>query len=498
VIEIVPIEESMRLEDYEGFAHLSGAVRDLRADAATLVPHLRDRTVTMVSSTSQGGGVAEMLPKMISLLNDLGVRTRWAVIRSDRPDFFTITKRIHNMIHGQDDAGLDGEDRRTYEVINRRNADALKAHLAPQDILVVHDPQPLPLGSFLKQELGVRTVWRCHIGLDGDPPPARAAWEFLRPYVECVDHAVFSAPEYVPAYLAGRSRIIHPAIDPCSHKNRELSPHKLVGILCNAGLQRERHPVLTPPFSETARRLAGDGSFVPAEQTRELGLLYRPIVSQVSRWDRLKGFLPLLEAFVRLKERPKDRKRPWAPRHRHRLEIVRLVLAGPDPASIEDDPEGQEVLGSLCAAYRGLSPRHQNDISVLALPMRSRKENALMVNALQQCSTIVVQNSIQEGFGLTATEAMWKRVPVLGTHACGLRQQIRDGIDGVLTRDPGNPGEIADHLDRLLEEVVHRHALGRSAQRRVYDEFLIFSQLRRWLELLALCAGTAPRSPGAP
>ncbi len=495
MIHIVPVREKMRLEDYEGFAHLTGAVRDLRAAAADLAPRLRNRTVTMVNSTSQGGGVAEMLPKMISLLNDLGVRSRWAVIRSDRPEFFTITKRIHNMIHGQDDAVLDREDRRIYEEINRRNADALKAHLAPEDILVVHDPQPLPLGALLKKELGVRLVWRCHIGLDKKPPPARSAWKFLRPYADHVDHAVFSAPEYVPAYFSGRSRIIHPAIDPCSHKNRELSPHKMVGILCNAGLQRERHPVLTPPFSQTARRLTADGSFVPAEQTRELGLLYRPIVTQVSRWDRLKGFLPLLEAFVRLKERPKNRKRQWVPRHRHCLEIVRLVLAGPDPASIEDDPEGLEVLDSLREAYRALSTRHQNDISILALPLGSRKENALMVNALQQCSTIVVQNSIQEGFGLTATEAMWKRVPVLGTHACGLRHQIRDGIDGVLTRDPGNSGEIADHLDRLLEEAVYRHALGRSAQRRVYEEFLVFSQLRRWLELLALSADAPPALP---
>ena len=125
--------------------------------------------------------------------------------------------------------------------------------------------------------------------------------------------------------------------------------------------------------------------------------------------------------------------------------------------------------------------------------MDSRKENALMVNALQRCSTVVVQNSTQEGFGLTATEAMWKRVPILGTHACGLRVHIRHGIDGMLTHDPNDPEEIARNLDELLADPIRRDLLARSSQRRVHQEFLIFAQLRHWLRVLAGCVDSSPR-----
>jgi trehalose synthase len=266
-----------------------------------------------------------------------------------------------------------------------------------------------------------------------------------------------------------------------------------VGVLVNSGLMAEREPVLTPPFSNQVLRLRGDGSWVPAASLGGIGLLYRTIVTQISRWDRLKGYRPLLEGFVRLKQRLNDTKRDWDPRHRRRLGIVRLVLGGPDPASIQDDPEGKEVLEELVDFYCQLMPDYQRDISLLSLPMDSKKENALMVNALQRCSTVVAQNSIQEGFGLTATEAMWKRVPVLGTHACGLRQQIRHGIDGVLTRNPDDPEEIADLLDITLEDAAGRDLMARTAQRRVHDEFLIFSQLRQYLRMLVECVQAPPK-----
>jgi trehalose synthase len=347
----------------------------------------------------------------------------------------------------------------------------------------------------LKEELGLRIIWRCHIGHDEHLPTTRAAWRFLKPYAEVYDRTVFSAPEYIPDYLAGRATIIHPGLDPFSHKNRGLSPHKLVGILCNAGLKSEHHPVLTEPFSHQARRLQPDGSFGPAVDPEEIGLLYRPIVTQVSRWDRLKGLRPLLEGFVRLKRWMHDPSRNWSPRRRRRVEIVRLILAGPDPASVQDDPEGQGVLEDLSADYCALPPEIQRDVALLTLPMNSRKENALMVNALQRCSTIIVQNSIREGFGLTATEAMWKRVPVLATRASGLRQQIRSGIDGILTQDATDPDEIARRLDDVLRDLPKRDLLARSAQRRVHDEFLIFTQLCEWLRVLTTAACAPRKAP---
>ena len=168
------------------------------------------------------------------------------------------------------------------------------------------------------------------------------------------------------------------------------------------------------------------------------------------------------------------------------------MLAGPDPASIQDDPGARETVRDLSDAFRALDPRAQADVAIFALPLHSVKENALMVNALQRCATIVVQNSLREGFGLTATEAMWKAVPVLGTRAWGLRQQIRDGLDGRLVADPTDPELLAQTLDDMLADPAQRFAWGHRAQRRVHDSFLIFGQVRQWLRILASPGNAIP------
>lgn len=496
MIKEIKVEPRWTLGDYDTVSHLVDLVRALRIEASILVPALRNRTVWMVNSADKGGGVAEMLPQMVTLLTSLGVPTRWIVIGSDKPEFFRLTKRIHNLIHGIGEPGIDASDRALYEAVSRENAEDLKPLVKPDDILVIHDPQPLAMGAFLKLDTNVRAVWRCHIGLDEYRPTTRSAWQFLRPYAEPYDLSVFSAPEYIPDYLAGRATIIHPGLDPFSHKNRDLSPHKLVGVLCNAGLKHTFHPVLTPPFNEPVERLRPDGSFAPTDGEEDIGLLYRPIVTQISRWDGLKGFMPLLAGFIKMKEFLANSRYNLTSRDRRRIELVRLVLAGPDPGSVPDDPEAYEVLGELVDFYKRMSPEHQADVAILKLPMTSRKTNALMVNALQRCSTVVVQNSIQEGFGLTATEAMWKGVPILGTRAYGLRQQIRNSIDGVLIQNPEDPDEIARRLDGVLRDVKRRLVMSRSAQQRVHDEFLIFTQLCHWLRALSRCATIPVRGSG--
>jgi trehalose synthase len=288
----------------------------------------------------------------------------------------------------------------------------------------------------------------------------------------------------VPTFLRDRATVIHPTIDPLSHKNRDLSLHKLVGIMSDAALVTPDWPLLDPPFAEGARRLQTDGSFAPANLPEEIGLLGRPIVTQVSRWDRLKGFDHLLSAFEIMKADKAAAVRD--PRHRRRLEGVRLVLAGPDPAGIADDPEGLDVLRELTARYASLTASLQRDVAVVALPMTSRKHNALMVNVLQRASDIVVQNSLQEGFGLTVAEAMWKRLPVLGSGAAsGIRLQLRDGVDGRLIHDPEDAASIAATLRDMLGDSDRLEQWGRSAQRRVQDEFLVLTELVRWLQLLA-------------
>jgi trehalose synthase len=482
LIETVPVNETQTLDDYEAIIHLSQAVRDLRAEARSLVPQLEGRTVWMVNSTARGGGVAEMLPRMVTILRELGVATEWLVIGSDKPEFFTLTKRLHNLIHGSGDPEFTADDHAVYDAVSRENADALKAHVKPGDLLVVHDPQPLGSGALVRRELDVRTIFRCHIGLDESTRQTRAAWDFLKPYADVYDHAVFTAPEYIPDFLAGRTGVIRPAIDPLGFKNRELLVTRLVGILCNARLAAEQHPVVPAEYTHVATRLAPDGRFLPADHSGGIGILFRPIVTQISRWDRLKGFKPLLDGFVRLKQRAERNTAPDG--HQRRLQLVRLVLAGPEPSAVADDPEATEVLKELIDAYTNL-PRHlQEDIALVSLPMSVRKHNELIVNALQRCSSVVVQNSLREGFGLTVTEAMWKHAAVFGSRACGIRQQVRDGVDGWLIQNPEAPEEISVRLDALLEDIGGRIRLGQTAQRRVHDEFLVFTQVHNWLTTL--------------
>ncbi len=482
----VEVRSPNRLADFAEFAHLVAAVQALQTEAQPLLPKLTDRTIWMVNSTPTGGGVAEMLPTMVSLLRDLGLRVEWVVIDTEERGFFEVTKRIHNLLHGEGDPSLGPADRALFESVNRQNAAFLRARVRNGDILIVHDPQPLPLAGMLQEELDLTTIWRCHIGLDDETPATRAAWEFLEPYAMAYEHAVFSAPEYIPHYLAGHATIIYPAIDPLSPKNRELGLHHTVGVLANSGLAVAPGPLVTPPYERLAERLGSDGRFHPANLSGDFGLLTRPIVTQISRWDGLKGFAPLLDAFARYKRRLLQGGWSDHPRHRIRQEIVRLVLAGPDPESIQDDPEGLGVLNALVERYRSLDPLIQESIAILTLPMQSPEENAYMVNALQRASSIVVQNSLREGFGLTIAEAMWKRVPILSNRqACGPRQQVRDGLDGRLMADPTDAEALADTLDAMLADVAGRQVWARNAQRRVYNRFLVFAQLGEWLRLFA-------------
>jgi trehalose synthase len=216
----IDIGRTTSLEEYEAVAHLAPAVLELRREAASLRPKLDGRTVWMVNSTSQGGGVAEMLPALIGLLRDLGVRAEWVVLESEDPAFFAFTKRLHNLIHGEGEMVATRADRERFEAVNRENAAQLATWMRPEDLLVVHDPQPAPLARFLGPEAYAAAIWRCHIGLDEETPETRFAWQFLEPYTSAYEQSIFSAPEYIPEYLRTRSSIIHrPALaeEPRSH-----------------------------------------------------------------------------------------------------------------------------------------------------------------------------------------------------------------------------------------------------------------------------------------
>lgn len=482
----VQIPTDVTLDRYEAVAHLASLVRELRAEGQQAVRAMQGRTLWMVNSTPQGGGVAEMLPTMVALLRDLGISTEWAVIESEDERFFTLTKQLHNLIHGEGKLQLPEGARETFERNNRENAQEMQQWLKPGDVLAVHDPQPMPLAGMLRSEIpDLLTLWRAHIGLDSDNAQTEAAWDFLSKYGSDYQHGVFSASEYIPDFFLKRSSIIHPAIDPLTHKNRDLNLHKTVGILSNAALTPDPGPLLMPPYKHVATRLMPDGSFVPANMGENIGLLTRPIITQISRWDRLKGFVELMKAFAWMKERVRRDRNAFSALDRRRFSLTRLVLGGPDPSSVSDDPEGQEVLEELISFYQSLDDGIQRDIALIAFPMESRKENALMVNAVQRASTIVVQNSIREGFGLTVTEAMWKHTAVLSNmQACGPRQQIRDGVDGRMINSPENIEQLGLTLIDMLQRPEDRGVWGMNAQRRVHQDFLIFSQLRKWLKLL--------------
>jgi trehalose synthase len=494
----VSVAPGSSVEDYNAVAHLAGAVAEFKLEARALVPRLAGRTVWMVSSTARGGGVAEMLPPIVSLLRELGFGIEWVVIGSREPGFFDLTKRLHNLIHGTGDPQLSAADRALYEQVNQDNATALRRLMRQGDLLVVHDPQPLPLGGMLRDLGPLAAVWRCHIGLDVENAATRAAWDFLGPYLDAYDAAVFSAPEYIPERLARRASVVYPGIDPLSPKNRDLSLRRTVEVMCNGGLVPCPGPTVGDRYPTRAQRLQVDGTWAPAAASDGIGLLTRPIITQVSRWDRLKGYLPLLEAFAALKREDSSAAAAQTPLHRRHLDLARLVLAGPDPAAIQDDPEAREVLDELCSTYLSLPETLREEIAILTLPMRSLEENAFMVNALQRASTIVVQNSLREGFGLTIAEAMWKQVPVLSnSRACGPRQQVRDGLDGRLIADPEDRIELQRALADMLSDPRRLERWGHSAQRRVHDHFLVFDQLRAWgrlLDSMATRAGLA----GAP
>lgn len=478
----IPFHHYVKLEDYATRVALRSHVQSLRDTAETHLPTLHGRRVWMVNSTATGGGVAEMLPGLLGVLRELGVDVHWLVIDPDSGPFFKLTKQLHNMLHASGEPTLDDAAAALYRDVSESLAAQLCNRMGPDDILVVHDPQPLGAGALAVDRLGMTAVWRCHIGVDEPDATSRSAWEFLQPWLGRYERHVFTLREYVPETLLRSACIIPPAVDPFSHKNRELSVHKLSGILTGAQLVRTEHPAVAPPFGSPALRLQADGSFAPATQPEDFGLLFRPIVTQISRWDRLKGWSNLLEGFVRMKRngsKPVDNGR-----HRSRLEAARLVMAGPDPGGVSDDPEGKTVLDDLVAQWLELEPELQRDVALLLLPMDDLKANALMVNALQRCSTIVAQCSLREGFGLTVTEAMVKGCAVLGSPAAGIRSQIQDGVQGRLLQDSSDPQSITTTLEQMLSQPKRNDAMRFNAERRAVDHFLLFRQAERWLHLL--------------
>ncbi|MCI0330464.1 MAG: glycosyltransferase [candidate division Zixibacteria bacterium] len=369
--------------------------------------HLRKKKVKMVNSTAVGGGVAEILQRLVPLFNDLGVRTSWEVLKGGS-EFFGITKAIHNALHGSP-VELSAEVQEHFLSHTRAQAETFSFG---EDFIFIHDPQPV---SFIeKKSKSSGWVWRCHIDISSPHPPV---WDFLRPFVEKYDASIFSAPSFaqelpIPQYQ------IPPSIDPLAVKNRDVPEEEVRAYLEQIGVDPDR-----------------------------------PIVTQISRFDRLKDPLGVIAAY-RLVKRRTD---------------CQLILAG---GGASDDPEGSQVLAEIKERAEG-----DSDIHILELPPFSDLE----INKLQRGSTVVLQKSLKEGFALTVAEALWKKKPVVASAVGGIPLQIVHNHTGLLVHSVEG---AALKIKYLLTQPEAAQKLGENGHQHVKQHFLITRHLRDYLAVI--------------
>lgn len=428
------------------------------------------RTIWNVNSTGKGGGVAEMLYSLLAYAQGAGVDARWLVIQGN-PEFFQITKRVHNHLHGfpGDGGPLGPEEHSIYLDALQPNAEALARVVKPRDIVILHDPQTAGLVAPMKEAADI-VVWRCHVGLDTPNDIARNAWDFLDEHVEIADAHVFSRQAFVWLGLdPEKTVIIPPSIDAFSPKNQELGRPLVDGILTASGLIEGGDPGMAtfsraggePGLVKRSAELVDGGPPLAADAR---------IVTQVSRWDRLKDPLGVMKGFADHVVTSSD---------------AHLVLAGPAVEAVSDDPEGAQVLEEVRLAHSQMSPDIRARIHLAALPMADSEENAAIVNALQRRSDVVVQKSLAEGFGLTVAEAMWKARPVVASRIGGIQDQIVHGVSGVLVGDPGDLAEYGNAVTKLLADPEQAERMGIEAMDRVRTEFLGPRHLLQYLNLLS-------------
>ena len=430
------------------------------------------RTVWHVNATASGGGVAEMLLALLAYTKGVGIDSRWVVL-DGTSDFFTMTKRIHNLLHGSDgDGGELGDDERTlYEEVLRGETQQLVDRVDEGDVVILHDPQTAGMAHALR-EAGAHVIWRCHVGKDEPCERTDKAWAFLRPYVEDAQAVVFSREAYVPDWVPQeRVRIIPPSIDPFSAKNEDMDRHDVDAVLKRTGLV-EVHDGEQGSI-EFSRRDGGSGEVREYDDLVHGGQVVPAdarLVLQVSRWDRLKDMDGVLRAFAdHLDDLPDD---------------AHLMLVGPDVSGVSDDPEGSEVFEECKRIWDDQPEEAQARLHLCALPMDDIDENAHIVNALQRHATVVVQKSIVEGFGLTVTEPMWKGRAVIATRVGGIQDQIEHGENGLLLDDPHDLDAFAGLLAELLSDDERCEQLGKAAKERVRERYLGDLALIRYAELV--------------
>ncbi len=371
-----------------------------------LADRLRGKVIQNVNSTAVGGGVAEILTRMMPLLKQLGLDARWDVIKGNER-FFSTTKKMHNALHGVR-VDISDDEFADFVATNRANIEDMTFG----DIVFIHDPQPIALVE-QRGQIGSRWVWRCHIDFSR---PDERVWRFLSSYIDRYDATVFSAPAFART-LSIPQVLISPSIDPLSEKNRTLSDDEVDEVFGRFNLDRSR-----------------------------------PIVTQISRFDYLKDPLGVIKAYHLAKKRVD----------------CQLVLAG---GGATDDPEGPIIMQQV----REEADR-DDDIHVLFLPPASDIE----INALQRGSTVVLQKSLREGFGLTVAEALWKGRPVIAGAVGGIPLQIKHKYSGILTHSIEG---TAHWIKQLLQEPVFAEQLGKNGREHVTNNYLITRHIKDYLLL---------------
>jgi len=378
-------------------------LEELRLIAA----RLSGKVIQNINSTFTGGGVAEILSRMLPLLEQLGVDARWNTIKGS-PEFFQVTKKFHNSLHGRRE-DISPADFALFLEVSQQNIRKMELY---GDIIFVHDPQPVTMVS-RKKEIGRKWIWRCHIDVS---QPNEKVWSFLEPFIFQYDAAVFSAPSF-SHQLPIRQFLISPSIDPLSDKNKELSQQTIDSVLEKYAIPKEK-----------------------------------PIITQISRFDYLKDPVGVIQAFEMVRKSID----------------CRLVFAG---GTASDDPESEKVLAEVKEKAEG-----NPDIHILLIPPESDVE----INALQRASTVIVQKSHREGFGLTVTEALWKAKPVVASAVGGITLQIKNKSTGLLSY--GIEG-TAYAIRQLLTNPEYARWLGQNGREHVRYNFVITRHLRDYLLL---------------
>ena len=388
-----------RLEEYIPIVG-EGVVADLKA----LAERLKGKTIQHINSTAVGGGVAEILTRMVPLFQELNINTRWDVIKGG-DKFFEVTKKFHNALHGRAEEITEAD----FAAFMETSIDNMNEMQSFGDIVYVHDPQPIAL---IQKKSDNKWIWRCHVDVSS---PDRTVWEFLYSFIARYDAAVFSSPEFSPK-MAVRQFLISPSIDPLSDKNKELPEDVIKAVLEKYHIEKDK-----------------------------------PIITQISRFDRLKDPIGVIEAYQEVKK----------------YIDCQLILAG---GGATDDPEGVKV-------YEETKEKAGNDkdIHILLMP-----QDDIEINALQRASTVIIQKSLKEGFGLTVAEALWKGKPVVASAVGGIPLQIKHKYSGLLCHSVEG---ATFALKQLLNSPAYAKKLGENGREHIKNNFLITRHLKDYILL---------------